>query len=177
MAAAMGMGADWDRVLSYIPPSRLATAEQQQRLLSMQMSMMMGVKTMQSRQRTNTAPRPPRQPAGQQWKGRPVREEREEREEEDEQEVDDSELLDEDGDDEEIRAMKSELRQLRAERAAPTSTATKTAATAPTLTQPPPQPRPQPQPAPSAMLTQPTASDLAALVERMTVNSSLDDPD
>lgn len=170
----MGMGADWDRVLSYIPPSRLATAEQQQRLLSMQMSMMMGVKTMQSRQRADNTTQQPRQLAPQQYNGRqPVKEEKLEEqkdEDEDEEEVDDSELLDEEGDGHEIRAMKAELRQLRAEKTAASSAAAKTTATVPTNAQPP---LPRSQPA----LTQPTNSDLVALVDRLTVATSMDDPD
>ena len=166
MAAAMGMGADWDRVLSYIPPSRLATAEQQQRLLSMQMSMMMGVKTMQRRQpTTNTT---------QIRHTRPVKEERKE-----EEDVDDSELVDEEGDDEEIRAMKAELRQLRAEKTTSTSTATQTVAASTTFSRQPPPPKPQPQPAPSSAPSRFTDSDLTALVDQLTVpaTASLDDPD
>ena len=128
----MGMGADWDRVLSYIPASRLATAEQQQRLLSMQMSMMLGVKQLQNKQRAGVSG-----PLSRQRVQRGAAEQEAAEEEDDVEDVSDSELQDEEGDDEEVRAMKAELRELKADKTAPTSTVARSTAN----THPPPRRR------------------------------------
>ena len=113
MASSLGMLDSWQRILELIPPSRRSSPEQQQRLGSMQLSMMMGVAAMDQRkaqrQQRDTAPR-----SAEEQERKQESRQRDERAE-DEGEEEEESVEDEEGDDEEIRAMKAEIRQLRAE--------------------------------------------------------------
>ena len=108
MAGSLGMLDSWNRILELIPPSRRSTAEQQQRLMSMQLSMVMGAAAMNQRKAAGEL----------QQLNNPRQAVQAERDEEDE---DEESAEDEEGDEEEIRAMKAEIRQLRAEKLAATA--------------------------------------------------------
>ena len=164
----MGMSEEWERIVQLIPPSRRSTPEQQQRLMQMQMAMLMGVKAMGSQRGR-----------GGQQPGRPARaqlplpfsraarrfaveeeekgeEEEKEEEEEDEEEDEldlEEEVEDEEGDDAEVLAIKAEIRRVRAEKAAQA-----VAAAAPPPSLPP------------------SADDLAEFAHQL-LHPTIDDPD
>jgi TATA-binding protein-associated factor Taf7 len=148
MAGSLGMLDSWNRILELIPPSRRSTAEQQQRLSSMQLSMIMGAAAMNQKngqlQQRSTARQSAVAAAEEQAVG-----------DEDNKEEEES-MEDEEGDDEEVRAMKAEIRQLRAEKLSSAATAFADGVNAPA-----------------------SASDpaLHELVQQLAKPASIDDPD